>query len=180
MTGLGREPWDGPSASAPGAAAGGSARTELPAEPVEHLAAGDGHWRREGRAAGMPRGALESRCRQGSQLRTHHCACRRFVCYRNRAPSHGTSRRGHKYSPRTCRAPDALKNRPERSCAGAVRAPEPHIILGYRDASSTPPSPLLLLATVVPPPPLEEPGSPLPTWHPTGRGLGLVLVLNTI
>lgn len=35
---------------------------------------------------------------------TQHRACRRFVSYRNRAPSHGTSR-GHKYSPRTCRSP---------------------------------------------------------------------------
>ena len=74
-----------------------------------------GRWRRptEAGGPGMPRGALEA----GEQRRAHrqagraagvavtqHRACRRFVAYRNRAPSHGTSR-GHKYSPRTCRSP---------------------------------------------------------------------------
>lgn len=152
MTRLAREPWVG-SASATGVAAGGGRRTDRAAGPwpSTHLAAGDGQCPAGGPA--MPRGALEA----GLAGRGRSYAAPRLspVCI---LPQPCT---GPWDLPRTqvlaahMPRPDALKNWPERSCAGAVvrtiRAPEPHthththiLLLGYYPVAK---SPLLLVAT---------------------------------
>ena len=128
-------------ASSPGVAAGGAARFELPLAGAEAMGS-----------------------RQGSQL-PPLCILPQ-PCTKPRDPPPGrradtSTRRAH------AAPPAALKNWPERSCAGAVRAHEPHALAPRSAAPLTRPRSLSYHHHW-----RLELDRPLPTWQPRGTLLG--------